>query len=901
MRIRIESNYRVIAEVLEDINNLKIEDIQHLFNKIKKANIFLNKILNEFYTIFSTNEKSFIFFFSSRVEGKGMAYKKASLPIDGVSTNFIGNKSYLNILFNKNFVLEILFDVRGNNLIFRDISNSFYKGIMIKSSFVKPTQNKMLDFSIQDNRSEISGSLDRQGKSLNGEDYSPSKNLRDINLNFIGDLVGDDKNNEFNELEKKVFFSFTSKLRKYYDYKMGTREADLNAIYDINIDIEELTNYLNSINKGKDTIEKAIVKIIKNILDNESLNINNINMDTKKSEYIIIEYLKERAERYEIFLSFLRDYKIFENFDYNKELYPLCYSYYEKLNSAIKIREQENYLLKNFNGERDIEKIINSDQKLINCSYKFYDECFKKHKLLKETKVSNNINKYTVYLKISNFDDYLEFVLDKFLDELDDINKKKEHNLYVAFNIINLWNLIFGEIKRISYPEEFANNQYDIHGATELNTDYKYTYNAAYYENPHNFSSSLWLILNKDKFLEKLEKIFEFLVEDDKNEFSSFRKNISGFTRSIIDFVDNMIFFYRMHHNYKSTSEYKKVDFEIKKRILIKRIINFDYEKSLKISIKYQSLYYIAFICNLYRCPEKLKEYFNTMHGTVEGGKMIEYMLKVYLILDMKKKISYDKLNTIEITKDYNYDDFIINFDFFDIFGEYHAQLVNVVVNYPKLNFFYELYLKTREGSLERHTIIEKSSWENFLNIEDLINCFNKNNNLENTLKTIRYILNANLINYEENRINRQEKNNLLQNNEINMSDGAIDISDQENIERKISKLKYLMQKSNFYYMLFNFNKINGFLIEKTQKLLAGLGNVYENLKDICLKIKGEFNGELNKRNYNYNKLIYEFGDKIKIMLNLISYFKFTYGIEDENKLESINELVLVKEILMFI
>lgn len=889
-----------------------------LINKIKKAKLFLNKTLNEFYGVISTEDKSFIFFYSSRVAGKGMAYKKASLPIDGVSTNYIGNKSFLNVLFNKNLVIEILFDVRENKLIYKDISNAFYKSVMLKSSFIKPKQNKMnLDNSVlnnnYDNCSEISELYSRPNKSF-----------------YQADLVGAQAFSgayDKSEAGQKVLSILSNKLRKYFEFKLGSKESDLNDIYDINVDIEDLTNFLNTIaykqqNDEVDFIEKAIEKIILNIIDNESLNINNINMDTKKSEYIIIDYLKERAEKLEIFISFLRDYKIFENFDANKNLYSKAFKYSEKLSAAIKLREQENFLLKNnitildnnSNTLNSLNAQADAEQKMINISHNFYNDCFE----ILRCKANSKLNKYSIYLKISKFDEYLVHILDCFQSEKDNLQKKKEDNLFLAFNLVNLWNNIFSEVKKVSYCNELANNQLEIPGSNELNTDYKFTISAKYYENFNNIKSSFWIFEDKESILQKLENLFKFLVQDDKKELISVKNNLSNFSKAIIDFADNLLFFYRMHYNYKDYKDNKKVDYEKKKREIISATINFDYEKSLKLAIKYQSLYSIAYICNLFKCPEKLKEYFNTLHQSVKGGEQIEYMLKVYLILDMKRKISYEKIKQIEIEAEKNlkeykdntnksfnsYDDLPLYFDYFDAFGDYHAQMLNVVAGYPKLRFYYEFFLKSREGVFDRHLNIKITNWEDFLDIDNLINATNKNNNVLSILKMVRYVLNMNLIAYTDEAVNLVSNGNL--NNEIdveieyknekiandfenynnfNSQNEKYNKSKQQEIQNKIANLNYLRKKVNFYYMLYCYDETYGYFLENIDKaknkFLAGAQNVCENIKNLCLKLDSEFSAKVKNGDYNFDKFSVDYFDRIKMLLNLMNEFKDIYAVEE--------------------
>jgi len=936
IKIRIESNYRVTIQVIKDLNNLRRDDtIIFLFTKIKKAKIFLNKDLNEFYVILSyfskesamdlinqdfekDGEKSFIYFYSQKnLNGEKVIYKKVSATIDGVVPNFVGNKSFLNILFNKSYLIELLFDVKTSELIYQDISHSFYRGIMIKNTFIKPTQNRMVDTSFNDNKSEIIENYNRP-TFYGGIGGQRNQNLTRNECNFNDSVLIENilkENLGDRDKENRILNFLTNKLRKYYDFKIRSKEVDLNAIYDINIDIEELTNFLSSMVRQNNpnnssycdkiaSIRPVINRIILNIIDNESLNINNINMDTKKSEYIIIDYLKERSEKYDIFLSFLKDYKIFENFDSNKELNSLCTLFSEKLKSAIKLREQENFLLKNYLVDTNINYINNPQQKLVNISYNFYNECFKNLKHKKEQIESTNINKYSVYLKISTFDDYLKYILGKFNDEVNDIHRKKEDNLYLAFNLVNLWNSIFDEIKNISYKNEIANNQLEIPRMkidNEFNTNYNYTINAQYYEDFNNFRSSIWLIENKENFLDKLEKIFVFLVEDDKKEVISIRNNLSNFSKTIIDFVDNLIFFNRMHYNFKFSKEQKKIEFERKKRFLINKIIKFDYEKSLKIAIKYQSLFTISYICNLFKCPEKLKEYFDTIPKTIEGGKEIEYMLRVYLVLDMEKKIHsnkiIDNLNEISFNcrnknKNDNYNEIIFYFDFFNVFEEYHAQVVNIVWKYPKVKFYFEYFFKSREGVYDRHFNIEKTTWEDFLDIEDLINAVINQKTLENVFKMTRFVLNMNMVSYQE---NTQSSNLNEENlNESNSDDYKNYINEQKKQKIKIFKLNSVIEKTNFYYMLYTFNVKLGLYKEQYTKFMCGPEKAYYNLKKICDLIEHEFSSSIKVKNFDYLKN--NGTENIKMLLNLTNLFKNIYSIEDEN--ENVLQIIKVNNFL---
>lgn len=893
--MRIDSNFRISSEILEDVFTLDNNYLQSLINKVKKAKLFLNKIQNEFYVILSTDEISLIMFFSSNLINKGVCYKKAYAPIDGISTLFIGDKSYLCVLFDKNILMKIIFDLKTNNLIFEDITTEFTKRIMInKYSLIKPLENRMQDLSYMDSNSIMSE-----------ENYIPTKNfyseakigkrLNQMDKNFNEKLNFND-NEDVAQIEDNVIFLITNKLKKYHDFKSGKSGINLNALYNISNDSEDLVKHLNNFQKDQNISLISIMRrIILNIVDNETMNINNINTNTRKAEIIIIEYLKERLENYQIFLNFLKDYKIFENFDQNKELYICCMEYKEKLICAIKLREQENFLLKNYVQDNNFSN-LSSEQKLIQIACKFFDNCFEQYKCKYPEK--SGFNKYSIYFKISNFDNYLKFLLDEFVSKLKRLDSSTEENLHLAFYLMNVFNLIFSEIKNMSYYFEYLNS--NITDNFYLNFDF------AIFQDFKNIKQSFWLFQNKEDILEKLEKLFRYLVVENTKEIITIKNNISEFSKSIIEFVDHLIFFNMLHYNFKE-SDTKKVDYEKKKRFYIKNIIEIDYEKSLQISIKYRCYFTIALICNIYKCPVKLKEYLDVLSQKEKFNTEIEYMLKIYLILDMEKKIKYQKENKVIsasrignsadlknqpnnsaslINKDKN---LIFYFDYFDVFCDYHQFLKNIFSNYPKVDFFYEFYLRSKEGIFERNNRIDITSWEEFLNLEELFNSINDNNTLERVIKMLRYELNVVVSIY-------QEIEAALYSNNYDKIYFEKEFQNKENFVRKKYLLINLFFEVNLYEMHYDFVKSLGLMKsfnDQQIKYNVGKENIIINFTSIADFLQNYIIQKFKKGDYDFTQPNDNVEHNIRKLLILIYDYQSYFSLNEP----SIENLVKVSYI----
>ena len=767
-KFTIDQNFKLNLEIIEDIFNINNKDILNLYKEIKTGKLFLNKLRNEFYLILSTTKNSIIFFFSSEIPHKGMCYKKSNYPINGVSSVFYNNKFVLNILFNLQSIFQIFFDVKSNKINYNDISDTFYKGLMYNNLALPTSISK--EFNLFQGYTKYNEDVDDM------QERSILPDAAQILISSDAQLCSKQDFEKKKNLQEKIIYFINSKLKKFYEYKTNSEtQHNITFLYDLNLDVDELTSNILELKQSMENVDEfplnsSIEIIIKNIVDNETLNINNINNESLKAESIIIEYLIERSEKYEIFFSFLNEFKIFQNFDENNLLFSLCLSYKEKLFSAIKLRELENSLLSNYTSIKpsEIRSInLSSTQKMVIISHDFLEATFKKYKDNKNNKNEKKnqnliLNKYSVYLNISKFDEYLRFIMDEFTSKIKDLTVKMEDNLFLSYNFLYLWNSIFSVVKQISSSEE------------------------------NNFVNCLWLIEKKEDFLEKLEKLFEFMLVNYNKDGLLLKENFD-FKKMIIDYVDYLLHFYKKHYIFKAFPG-RNFEYEKKKRFLIRNIIEIDYEKSLCIAIKYQSLNSIGYICHKCNCPEKLKEYLDTLNYN-ESGKDKEYLLKVYLVLEIEKKINAKNLKCENF-----------HFDFFDIFSEYQINLLNIFINFPKVNFYYKFYLKSKEGNLDLNYYQRNISIEDFENIEILINSINSRETLENVFKMLRYIINVD----ESNRY----QNNLLNEKEFREMDG--------------NYIKKIREKINFYNLHYNFvNKYS--LISDNEKYSAGCENILVN------------------------------------------------------------------------
>jgi hypothetical protein len=141
----------------------------------------------------------------------------------------------------------------------------------------------------------------------------------------------------------------------------------------------------------------------------------------------------------------------------------------------------------------------------------------------------------------------------------------------------------------------------------------------------------------------------------------------------------------------------------------------------------------------------------------------------------------------------------------------------------------------------------------------------------------------SNIINNEKIKIEIEDE---MKNNNNNYYSNQ-STNELQEIKMKIFRLNYLRQKTNFYYMLYDFDQNFGYFTDKNQKFLAGDENVYENFYDLCLRINQEFSARVKNGENNFKKFVADYSDKIKKLLNLINIFKEIYGVEESIKLVS--------------
>jgi len=575
-----------------------------------------------------------------------------------------------------------LFDIsfNGNRICLSDKTEIFYKNVINPDSNLSGSADKsrIWENILSKSKTPLKGSY------LNTLDYEMSH--QEANTNEITNIL----QNEFRYFLEKLLSN------QPIDQKMKEHE---------------INNFLQMINTFK--ADEKIIFMMKSIIDDEKQNVDNINKESIKAELVIIEYLREKEKKFDVFYEFLKYYRVFDQIDKNQTIFYKFLEYKEKLTVAIKLREFENNIIDRLkSSDFAFKKIPPQDEKYYSVAHDYFKLVY--DSLKKSQNLDKPFYKQSIFSKISEIHVFLEKISENFLIKAADI-KNKEDRVILAKIMINLFEIILSSVI-------FIHEKYLYEGMGADSIDLKI------YEMRKN-PESLWLL--RYSYLEQMET---FLTK-----FLEFRPNILQSTlNEIFSFTDNLLYFIELFHKVNFSVESEKAYFLWRRKIL-SHIIELDYEKSLNLSRKYKDFFSVTYICHRKKWLNKLKE---TMMEYKDQTKVIKDILKIYLLFE-----SSSIKKSINNTKNFE-------FSFFEDFDEFNQEIKEICANYPKLNFQYEIYLKNK--NVNDYNEID-SNLENF--VKKIVN----KQNLNIYLKIAKIFNNLSRLNYEEFTMKNQEGNDITE------------------------------------------------------------------------------------------------------------------------------------------
>lgn len=581
------------------------------------------------------------------------------------------------------------FEVRGINIvnILNSAQNSFSFELLALNKGIFEVFCKNAEFFENDKTDIFVKNLLSTSNKLNDDktlkinrEYSSKINENNYNYN----------DNSFNSERLNMERFILDAFYRYQEFKSqnnGSVSSNLEReVYNFNEELKRLnlSLFLNE------------VEIILNkYIDDDSLNVDFINKESEKAELVIIEYLIKKEKRLVLFFDFLKFYKIF---NLSNALYFKFIEYMFKLALAVKLREFENSVIENnvlgatlsnsnnnnFNTQFDVNKSFKEFLSKVNESIKRnylsdygYDESIK------------YFNKQYIYSKISKINKILNYFFETFNDLIDNFKVNLESKALITFAFVVLLNKVILSFKNII-------NNYLIVNKSELK------------ESEEDF---LWFFKEQSFNLIKVNKRLLEYFKTIKTFFG-----FNDLEDDVINFAENILYLFNLNCEVNSSKSTKNEFFKLKREI-IQPIIQFNKEKAFLIASLYQDYHSITNICFHNQWIDKLLE---EMQKYLNQRTIIIFIMKQYLIYEAEQL----KAN-------------IYNFNFFEIFVDFRLELEQIIIEFPKLHFFYKLFLKAKRDTLKN------SSSSSYLNeIDKVLLPINKYSNTETFIKMAKVVNN---------------------------------------------------------------------------------------------------------------------------------------------------------------
>ncbi len=738
------------------------------------------------------------------------------------TTNYYNEKTFLfKIIINHDtniFTMDILTELKFENTFdvkySQVVCNAYKPEFFIINSSIKKTA--IIYYSMTEEEIKSTKYFDFEFKGLNIHSSPDNFFLEILSTSGIFKVFYEDKDIHYNDFSYhfikclEILYnenneSFKIKPNQLTKEESSNSEANLKKIIEsyLNkigelIDQEnefefEKTQFYNSLKNfelGK--ISYNLEEIILQTIDDESLNIDSINLNPEKSELVIREYLKRKKYKIEHLLFILKKSEFFNYFDPNKAVFFYIVESLEKIQTALYIRELENKLIERNTIISNNIAFTDQEKKQISFKLNFFKlvyENYRKNILKKEYK---NFSKFLVYSKISRINDLISTIFITYLQSINDYKTDKIEKANYTFLIVELFSSIISGINESFIQHEIKDEPVE-----------KYRENSNY----------MWF--TKTEYLSYLRTVHKNIL--DTFPLIQSLSLVSDLNESLFDYTDKILWLHERFYSVNSSDENKKRYFKEKKDIL-SRLTSVDSDKTLSLTIKYNDYFNMTLICYEKGRPQILNEIMKNSSEFV-----IQFILKLYLKLESE---AYRQGKSLEV-------------NFFEVFVNFSNQISMIVSAYPKLKLIHENYLK----SIGKMHIVDP-----VVSIEEVCKKVKNENNIEKFLKIAK--INNSLDRLELDEKLQNDINNILYKSEThNNNKNCIKIHFL--LLLYIIARKYKLEKYNFNFPLDNlYNMIKELMTIKNDSFnnifeltlslisfLNKLDNSVENSSDLLLRV----------------------------------------------------------------
>ena len=641
-----------------------------------KLNVFVNKYNEEAYIFFSSRKKSMGLFFSLQhpneefniaVDYEFKGFSCINTPEQFSVDTLSPDKGVWNVYFS------------GNKILLCDKTEVFLKNVINSPQSINDSYNQS---------NQLEKSKPKRTTHLGVTTYCDDDTAM-IDSNLDKFLQNEFK--EFSEMSRK-----------------STNNLQIN---------NQIKTFLEKINKYEFLqIYHSITKILHCIVDDPTLNVDNINKESIKAELVIIEYLRQKEKNLEDFLDFLKFFRIFEHVDKNQTIFLKFLELREKLIVAIKLREFENNVVDRMDRVR-VSHIKNSgsssminlkDEKYYFIANNFFNSVYpglRENPLLKPLLNERPFYKQMIFSKISEIHIFLETIHDNFLTFIEDNKKQGEEKVILSYILVTLFNIILNSV-RLHKEKFFQENNFE----SDLNSSISYM---------RENSQMLWLL--NPEYLKSFEVYLNIFLEYNSIQISTSTQN------EIFSYSDNLLYLFELFHKV-NFSPHSQKNYQNSRKDILSKVIKLNSEKSLVLAKKYKDFYSITLLCYKENWLNELKE---TMKEFREDETIICYILKLYLLFESES--IRENLNSQKSSE----------FSFFENFEEYSEEIEKICKKYPKLNFHYEIFKKSKNSNdheeinlnLETfaRSVVKKENLNIYLKIAKIFNILNECNNKDLT------------------------------------------------------------------------------------------------------------------------------------------------------------------------
>lgn len=909
----IKQNYRKIEFWINSINEVKYDS-----NTNNEADLYLDLFNSDLGICeISLNKKNNNFNFSVKND-----YFLAKLDKSFVQNALMNNNLNLNASNTNNISycnnLEEINQTRLKENITRNILGSTILTSLEEKR--RNENNKSLNY-LNNNAFNDDTAFKLMTDILNLFFYIKKHNRQD-NMN---------NNNTHNFLKTNLsMFNSQENSNKYNSYYRNNITNMNNNVNDNDIttspenDLENKIKIIsNKIQINKTDLNALFEKLLYLVLDDQSQNINLVQIDLVKSECNILNYLDDKIIKLEYLIEFFDKFSIFDvysNNNSNKEsfesLHITIIQFYEKLLFAKNLRLLENqvldtkknlyqYLYVNISESMGNTNISNNNSfinnntankvymdNMKNIMKRFFDHmiCLKfknknnlgNSKLMKQLMNENNSklsNKYYVYNNISEFDEYLNLIFLVYREFSSDPEINRSDLFSIVIILMTYFQNTFNEITEMHIRLE---SKFSSNSNVNVHTNTNQSVNLLNSNNSHLNNTIIINSINKciSKSAFQLHWTYRSLY---KNLFNTLVTEAYNFPQNVASTYQNAIFpffevmFFLMKKIVSNDNILiDNMSYKNNKIYLNCLLMKINAERTLEIADNYSDIYSYTKICEENNLNDIYINYLYKLEK-LKRSELIVYSLKCYLLFEIEK---HESNYTVSNNKKWH-------FEFFEVVPlNFKNEMLEVLSGYPKLTLLYQVFLRTKLdiSYLCNNDLFYENSQYNCEDKEKYIH--EQNSIVANVVKMINLEYNYNE-NYSK---SYKEKNNLMLNESNNKVSEEYELEEQAcNILRKTEVFLRLMDL-NILTDIKERNKMNNneivLNILSNFNINTARGEIYNS--SITNQTLLEYTASLLCQ--KYNEVFISSQDTIKLLI--------TKGHNDRNHFkEALNLMFLYKDI----